>query len=98
MLRLRYYCKGEGSGGILKLLAEVRARHNVPYEVLDLSSDGAYDEKKESRVYERDSKPRARIFKKRTGGSITRLRSRKGRHYSVSTPGTIAVVRDGKIE
>lgn len=98
MLGLRYYCKAEGSGEILKLLAEVRARHNVPYEVLDLLSNGAYDEEKERRVYERDFKPRARTLKKRTGGSITRLRSRKARHYFVSTPGTIAVVRDGKIE
>jgi len=98
MTGLRYYCKAEGSGEILKLLKKVRTRQNIPYEVLDLSSNGAYDEEKEKRVYERDFKPRAKILKKRTGESITRLRSRKARHYYVSTPGTIAVVRDGKIE
>jgi hypothetical protein len=65
---------------------------------LDLSSNGEYDEEKENRVYERGFKPRAKILKKRTGELITRLRSRKARHYFVSTPGTIAVFRDGDIE
>ena len=98
MITLRYYCKAEGSDEILKLLTEARAKHNILYEILDLSSNGEYDEEKEKRVYERDFKPRAKILKKRTGELITRLRSRKARHYFVSTPGTIAVVRDGDIE
>ncbi len=98
MIRLRYYCKAQGGDEILKLLTEVKAKHNIPYEVLDLSSNGEYDEEKERRVYERHFKPRAKILKKRTGESITRLRSRKARHYFVSTPGTIAIVRDGEIE
>ncbi len=98
MIRLRYYCKAEGGDEILKLLTEARAKHNIPYEVLDLSSNGEYDQEKERQVYERDFKPRAKILKKRTDESITRLRSRKARHYFVSTPGTIAVIRDGEIE
>ncbi len=98
MIRLRYYCKAQGSDEILKLLTEVRARHDIPCEVLDVSSNGEYDEEKERQIYERHFKPRARILKKRTGESITRLRSRKARHYFVSTPGTIAIVRDGEIE
>ena len=98
MLRLWYYCKAEGSDEILRLLAEVEAKHKIPYEVLDLTSNGKYDEEKERQVYERDFKPRAKILQKRIGSSITRLRSRKSRHYFVSIPGTLALVREGKIE
>lgn len=98
MIRLHYYYKAQGGDEILKLLTEVRAKHNIPHEVLDLSSNGKYDEEKERQIYERHFKPRAKILKKRTGESITRLRSRKARHYFVSTPGTIAIVRDGEIE
>jgi hypothetical protein len=99
MVRLRYYCQGQGSAEVTRLLVEIRTRHNIPHEVLDLSSNGAYDEEKEKQVYEAEFKPRAKILKKRTGKPITKeLRSRRARHYFVSTPGTIAVVRDGKVE
>ena len=99
MVRLRYYCQGQGSSEVTRLLVEIRTRHNIPHEVLDLSSNGAYDEEKEKQVYEAEFKPRAKILKKRTGKPITKeLRSRRARHYFVSTPGTIAVVRDGKVE
>lgn len=55
-------------------------------------------EEKEKAIYERDFKPSARLLKARTGDSITRLRSRKARHYFVSTPGTIAIVSDDGVE
>ena len=99
MVRLRYYCQGQGSAEVTRLLIEIRTRHNIPHEVLDLSSNGAYDEEKEKQVYEAEFEPRAKILKKRTGKPITKeLRSRRARHYVVSIPGTIAVVRDGKVE
>jgi len=98
MVRLRYYCQGQGSGEVTRLLEEITTKHGIPHEVLDLSSGGAYDKEKEKRVYEAEFKPRARMLKKRTGEPITRLRSRGARHYFVSTPGTIAVVRDSEVE
>lgn len=98
MLSLRYYYEGRGTEEILALLAEIKATHNVAYEVLDLSSYGAYNEDKEKEIYERDFKPRARILKRRTSQSITSLRSRKAGHYFVSKPGTIAIVGDDGLE
>ena len=98
MLKLRYYCQAQGNQKIVKLLAKIEAKHKIPYEILDLSRDGAYDEEREKQVYERDFKPRARILKKRTGESIMQLRSRRARHYFVSIPGTIAVVSEKGIE
>ena len=98
MLTIRYYCKGRGVEGILTLLADIKTRHNIAYEVTDLTSHGKYDEDKEKAIYERDFKPRARLLKKRTKDTITRLRSRKARHYFVSTPGTVAIVSDEGVE
>jgi len=98
MSKLRYYCQGEGKEEIRKLLTECQQKHNILYEILDLSRNGARDEKREREVYERDFKPRAKVLKKTTGESIIRLRSRRARHYFVSIPGTIATVADGKIE
>jgi len=99
MITLRYYCQSQGNAEVTRLLLEIGTRHNIPHEVLDLSSNGAYDEAKEKQVYEAEFKPRAKILKKRTGRPIAKeLRSRRARHYFVSTPGTIAVVRDGKVE
>lgn len=98
MFKLWYYCKAQGNKEIVELLAKAEAKHNIQYEILDLSRDGAYDEEKEKQVYERDFKPKAKILKKRTGEPITRLRSRKAGHYFVSLPGTIAIVRDGQVE
>jgi len=94
MFRLRYYCRGRGNEGILKLLEEIKEKHGVTHEILDLSR-----EEQERQVYERDFKPRARILKKRTGKPITKLRGAGGeRHYYVSIPGTIAIVRNGQVE
>jgi hypothetical protein len=98
MASLRYYCQGQGTPEVRRLLAEIRTKHNISYEVLDLSSNGARDEEREKQVYEAEFKPRAKLLKKRTGNPIARLRSRRGRYYGVSTPGTIAVVGDGKVE
>ncbi len=98
MLSLRYYCKGESAEDILALLAEIKTKHNIAYEILDLSSHGEYDEDKEKGIYERDFKPRAKVLKNRTGEPITGLRSRRAGHYFVSTPGTIAIVSDDGVE
>ena len=97
MFSLRYYCKANGNQEVRNLLAEIEARHTIPYETTDLTKWGAYDEEKEREVYERDFKPRARLLKKRTGEPITRLRSQKGRYF-VSIPGTIAIVKDEAVE
>jgi len=98
VFKLRYYCQGEGEEQIRKLLTELEAKHNIPYRISDLSRNGAHDKKTEKEVYERDFKPRAKVLKKRTGESITCLRSRRARGYFVSLPGTIAMIRDDKIE
>ncbi len=98
MFELRYYCQGEGKEEIRKLLTDVEAKHGISYETSDLTRNGAYDEDNEKKVYERDFKPRAKVLKKRTGEPITQLRSRRVRHYFVSLPGTIAIIRDKEIE
>lgn len=100
MFKLRYYCQAKGKEELRELLMDIEAKHNISYETLDVSRNGAYDEEKERQVYERDFKPKARILKKRTGESIRKeLRGSKGKkHYYVSTPGTMTVVRDGEIE
>jgi hypothetical protein len=99
MITLRYYCRGQGNAEITRILAEIGTRHNIPREVLDLSSNGVYDQGKEKRVYEAEFKPRAKILKRRTGRPMAKeLRSRGARNYFVSTPGTMALVRDGKVE
>ena len=98
MFKLRYYCRGEGKEEIAKLLTNIREKCGITYEISDLSRNGAYDEEKEKEVYERNFKPRAKVLKKRTGEPITQLRSRGARHYFVSLPGTIAIIRDKEIE
>ena len=98
MFRLRYYCQGEGREEIRTLLTDIEEKHGITHEISDLSRNGAYDEEKEKQVYERDFKPRAKVLKKRTGEPITRLRSRRARHYFVSLPGTITIIRDDEIE
>jgi hypothetical protein len=98
MLKLLYYCQGEGNEAIRKLLTDIGEKYPITYEISDLSRSGTYDEEKEKQVYERDFKPRAKVLKKRTGEPITQLRSRRARHYFVSLPGTIAIIRDKEIE
>lgn len=94
MFKLRYYCRGTGNIEIVKLLQEIKNKHDISYEIMDLS-----EREKEEQVYERDFKPRAKILKKRTGEPITKLRGAGGkRHYYVSNPGTIAVIKDDQVE
>jgi hypothetical protein len=98
MVSLQYYCEGQGSTEVVRLLIEITSRYNIQHDIIDLSNNGVYDEEKEKRVYEAKFKPRAKILKKKTGMSITKLRSRKARHYFVSIPGTISVIRNGNVE
>ena len=98
MFELRYYCQGEGKKEIRKLLADIGGKYAITSEISDLSRNRAYDEEKEKQVYERHFKPRAKVLKKRTGEPITQMRSRKARHYFISLPGTIAIIRDKEIE
>jgi hypothetical protein len=98
MLTLRYYHPAQVNDQIICLLEQIKRIHNIPYNGIDLSRGGQYDEQKDRQVYERDFKPRARMLKKRTGESLTTLRSRRARNYFVSLPGTIAIVGDEGIE
>jgi len=100
MFKIRYYCQAQGNEEIAKFLTKIEAEHRIPYKMFALSRGEIYDEEKERRVYERDFKPRAKILKKRTGESVRKeLRGGKGKkRYYVSKPGTIAVIRNEKIE
>ena len=98
MFKLRYYCQKAGKEEIRKILTEINKKHSIPSEISDLSRNGVYDPEKEKQVYERDFKPNAKVLKKRTGESITQLRSRKGRNYFISLPGTIAIIRNEGVE
>ena len=61
---------------------------------MDLSEN-----EREKQVYERDFKPRAKILKKRTRESITKLRGAGGKHrYYISNPGTIAIIKDYQVK
>ena len=94
MFKLRYYCKWTGDIEITRLLQEIKNKHNISYEIMNLS-----ESEREKQVYERDFKPRAKILKKRTGESITKLRGAGGKYrYYISNPGTIAIVKDNQVE
>jgi hypothetical protein len=96
MYTLRYYCQGSGSKEIMDILQQIKAKQQIPYEIMDLSTNGKYDQQKEKTTYEKDFKPQAKALKKATGVSITKLRSAKHRNYYVSEPGTIAIVKDSQ--
>ncbi len=100
MYDLKYYCKGKGNEDIIKLLDKIKERWNIQFESLDLSTNGNYDEKKDKKVYLTDFRPRSKLLKRRTGKSIYKeLRGKSGsRRYYVSTPGTIALTKQGQIE
>ena len=94
MFELRYYCQGGGNREILQLLQVIEEKHKVTYEVVSL-----WGQEQEKQVYEKYFKPKAKILKKRTGKPITKLRGAGGeRHYYVSKPGTIAIVRNAQVE
>jgi len=97
MYILRYYCQGSGDKEILNSLLQIKDKHQFPYEIKDLSTNGKYDRIKEKKAYEKDFKPQARVLKKATGRSITELRSAKHGNYYVSIPGTIALIEKGQI-
>lgn len=97
MYMLRYYCQGLGDKEILNLLAQIQEKHEIPYEIRDLSTNGKRDQEKEKAAYEKDFKPRAKALKKATGLSITKLRSARRRNYYVSIPGTIALMQNGQM-
>lgn len=95
MYTLKYYCQGSGDKEILNLLQQIKDKHQISYEIKDLSTNGQYDQAKEKAAYEKDFRPQAKVLAKTTGVRITKLRSaRRGRYY-VSLPGTIALLKDG---
>ncbi len=94
---LHYYCDGSGDSLVKQRLEEIETKWGMRREIVDLSRNGEHDFHRNRDVYERDFKPRAKILKRRTGESVTSLRSRSGRYY-VSNPGALTVVRDGLVE
>ena len=97
MYMLRYYCQEPGDKEILNPLQQIKDKHQIPYEIMDLSTNGQYDREKEKATYEKDFKPQSKMLKRATGKSITELRSRKHRNYYVSRPGTIALMKNGQM-
>ena len=97
MSTLRYYCQGSGNKEILNILQQIKHKHEISYEIKDLSTNGKYDRAKEKAAYERDFKPQAKTLKKSTGKRITDLRSAKNRNYYVSMPGTIGLLKNGQM-
>jgi len=96
MYMLRYYCQGSGGKEILDLLQQIKVKWQIPYEIMDLSTNGQYDQEKEKTAYGKDFKPRAKVLKKTTGKKITELRSRSG-NYFVSMPGTIGLLKNDQM-
>ena len=96
MYTLRYYCQGSGDKSILELLQQIKDKHQIPYEIMDLSTNGQYDREKEKATYEKDFKPQSKMLKRATGKSITELRSQSG-NYCVSLPGTVGLLKNGQM-
>lgn len=96
MYKLRYYCQGSGDKEILNLLQQIKDKHQIQYETMDLSTNGEYDREKEKAAYEKVFKPRAKALKKATGVSITKLRSQSG-NYFVSNPETIGLLKNDQM-
>ena len=96
MYMLRYYCQGSGDQEILNLLQQIKGKWQIPFEVVDLSTNGQYDKAKEKTAYEKDFKPQAKTLKKATGVNITKLRSHSGKYF-VSRPETIGLLKNGQM-
>jgi len=96
MYMLRYYCQEPGDKEILNLLQQIKDKHQIPYEIMDLSTNGQYDREKEKATYEKDFKPQSKMLKRATGKSIIKLRSQSG-NYCVSLPGTIGLLKNGEM-
>ena len=97
-LVIRYYCQAgsDQRGTIADLLQEIKEKHGISFEIRDLRGDQAL----EREAYERDFKSMARLLKKKTGRKhgIRDLRGKKSGRYYVSVPGTIAIVKDGRVQ
>jgi len=95
---IRYYCQADSDqrGTIVDFLQEIKEKHGIYFEIQDLRGDQAL----EREAYERDFKPMARFLKKKTGRKhgIRDLRGKKSGRYYVSVPGTIAIVKDGRVQ
>ena len=80
----------------MDFLQEIKEKHGISFEIRDLRGDQAL----EREAYERDFKPMARLLKKKTRRKhgIRDLRGKKSGRYYVSVPGTIAIVKDGRVQ
>lgn len=106
MFQLRYYApdyKKEDHETILPLLEEIRIKHNIPYEVVQIkyqkseySDDYVADEQQEKEIYEKDFRSRKSLLKQRMGESVRRLlRSRSGGYF---VAGTVAITLNQQVE
>jgi hypothetical protein len=84
MPTLRYYCQNNGDEEIQRLLAEIKEKKQIPYEIVDLSRNGEFSSENEKQAYEKDFKPRAKLLKQKAGQPITKLKSAKHGNYYVS--------------
>ena len=98
MLSLRLYFLKKVDEETFKKLVEINEAHNISYKLIDLSSNGEYDQEKERQEYNKEFKSRAKILRKRTDHSINILRSRKAHNYFISSPSTIAIIGEAGIE
>lgn len=99
-LKLRYYAPAyRAHEQILELLENIKSKHSIEYEMIDLKGERGYaDEDKEKEVYKKHFLPRARALKARIGEGVAKaLRSQRGRGYYY-VAGTIALLKDGLIE
>jgi len=95
---IRYYCQASSDqrDTIVNLLHEIKEKHAISFEIRDLRGDQAL----EREAYEKDFKPMARLLKKKTGRKhgIRDLRGKRSGRYYVSVPGTITIIKDGRIQ
>lgn len=91
---IKYFCE-EINPEIRELLEKIKEKHGINFEIVQ---NKPWDEEKDKEVYEKYFKPRAKVLRKRTGKPVTKLRSRRARHYFISIPGTIALFVDDKSE
>jgi len=106
MYQLKYYAPAfyrSVHEEIVKVLAEAKDKHGIPYEILELrrkpSDDPTFylvEEAHEKELYEKDFRPRASLLKGRLGESIRRLlRSRSGGYF---LNGRVAIMKDRQVE
>jgi DNA-binding Lrp family transcriptional regulator len=93
-ITIKYFCE-DIDPKIKELLVKIREKHHINFEIVQ---NKPWSEEKDKEIYEKYFKPRARILRKRTGKPVTKLRSRKAKHYFVSIPGTISLFVDDVLE